>query len=240
MSTIARMSITEIFTTAGAILASIGIGGGTVAALSNWLGKVWAERLMEKERSEHNRVLESDRAKYAKELEALKSSFEKTHRRLQNELDKTLFGHQLTVQTEFDAMKEIWKMIPRIRTACYMLRASYIPLLPGIDDSGSALVFKHSERYLELSELSKLLDVTVETYGPFMAPEIHVRLSEAALIARSELIEAGPLSFPNVPEWCEAGKKNSLELNAKTIEIQELIRARLEELSRLESDGNSE
>ena len=34
------MNVTEIFTTAGAILAGIGIGGSTVAAPSNWLGKV--------------------------------------------------------------------------------------------------------------------------------------------------------------------------------------------------------
>jgi len=76
VSTMAPMSVSDIFITAGAILGSVGVGGATVAALSGWLGKVWANRLMEQ-----------DRAKYASDLEALKSRFEQSHRRLQAELD---------------------------------------------------------------------------------------------------------------------------------------------------------
>jgi hypothetical protein len=97
----APMSVSDIFITAGAILGSIGVGGVTVAALSGWLGKIWANRLMEQ-----------DRAKYAADLEALKSRFEQSHRRLQAELDKTIFGHQLKTQTEFNALRELWRMVP--------------------------------------------------------------------------------------------------------------------------------
>src|SRR3990172_177822 len=40
------------------ILASLGGGGLIVFALSNWLGKLWADRLMQRERQEHSIQLE--------------------------------------------------------------------------------------------------------------------------------------------------------------------------------------
>lgn len=56
------MSFTEIFSIAGAIIASIGGGAAIVLALSSWLGKIWANRLME-----------ADKSRYAKELETVKA-----------------------------------------------------------------------------------------------------------------------------------------------------------------------
>jgi len=35
------------------VIASLGGGGAIVLLLSGWLGRVWAERLMEKERHAH-------------------------------------------------------------------------------------------------------------------------------------------------------------------------------------------
>jgi hypothetical protein len=52
----------EIFEIAFAILASLGVSGGIIFVCSSWLGKIWA-----------NRILESDRAKFQKEIESLKS-----------------------------------------------------------------------------------------------------------------------------------------------------------------------
>jgi len=56
------MSVAEIFSIAGAVIASIGGGAAVVLALSSWLGKIWANRLME-----------ADKARYAKELETIKA-----------------------------------------------------------------------------------------------------------------------------------------------------------------------
>ena len=56
------MSTEMIFEVAGAILLSLGTGGAIVLALSSWLGKVWAERLMAKETAKHNHELEQLRS----------------------------------------------------------------------------------------------------------------------------------------------------------------------------------
>lgn len=47
------------------LLSSAGGAALIIAALSSWLGKVWA-----------NRILESDRARYAKELDNIRHQFE--------------------------------------------------------------------------------------------------------------------------------------------------------------------
>lgn len=56
------MNIEMIFEVAGAMLLSLGAGGALVLALSGWLGRVWAERLMVKETAKHNSDLEQLRS----------------------------------------------------------------------------------------------------------------------------------------------------------------------------------
>ena len=55
------MSFTDTFSIVGAVLASFGGGAAIVLAFSSWLGKVWANRLME-----------ADKSKFAGELESLR------------------------------------------------------------------------------------------------------------------------------------------------------------------------
>jgi len=66
------MNIQEIYEIATAVLLSVGGGAAIVFALSSWLGKVWANRLMV-----------SEKAKFESELEHLKAElneeFEKNH-----------------------------------------------------------------------------------------------------------------------------------------------------------------
>lgn len=75
------MSSPHIWETVSAIIVSIGGGGLIVAALSSWLGKVWADRLMARETAAHNRDLAAITAKFDRELETLRDDlFSKTDR----------------------------------------------------------------------------------------------------------------------------------------------------------------
>src|SRR4029077_6623718 len=111
------MSYIDTFKWIGTVLFSVGSGGAIVVGLSAWLGKVWAQRLMEGERHQHAKELERDRGNYGQDLETLKSRFEEAHRRLQSELDKTIYAHQLRTQTEFNALMELWKRVPPLESA---------------------------------------------------------------------------------------------------------------------------
>jgi hypothetical protein len=62
------MTFEETIKIATAVLLSLGSGGVIVFALSNWLGKVWA-----------NRIMSEERAKFEKDLAELKAKLEKTN-----------------------------------------------------------------------------------------------------------------------------------------------------------------
>jgi len=60
------MTIEDIYKISAAVLTSLGGGALIIAAFSTWLGKVWASRILEK-----------DRAKYKTQIEILKSDLSK-------------------------------------------------------------------------------------------------------------------------------------------------------------------
>ncbi len=55
-------TLSTVWSVAAAIILSFGGGGAIVALLSSWLGKLWAERLMERERAAHEQELSRLRA----------------------------------------------------------------------------------------------------------------------------------------------------------------------------------
>ena len=85
-------NILEVWNITGAIIAAFGGAGVIVIALSSWLGKVWASRLMEKEKAEHS-----------KELEKLKSDFTQDTEKYKLQLKKSelFFEKQYHAATEF-------------------------------------------------------------------------------------------------------------------------------------------
>lgn len=88
------MEIKEIVAISGTILAFLGGGVAIVFAFSNWLGKVWANRLIEKERAEHNKELEPLKSKFLKETESYKIKVKKS---------ELLFEKQFEAASEFVA-----------------------------------------------------------------------------------------------------------------------------------------
>lgn len=74
------MSVSDIVNTAAAIVVALGGGGAIVIGLSSFLGKVWAQRLMEEEKHAHNQELQLLRSRLeriaAGDLEVLKKQLE--------------------------------------------------------------------------------------------------------------------------------------------------------------------
>lgn len=80
------MDWTETFKLITALLGSIGGAGIIILVLSNWLGKVWANRLMQRERAEYEKeleklrsVLRSENDKYIENLKNNLEIFKETH-----------------------------------------------------------------------------------------------------------------------------------------------------------------
>src|SRR5260221_7098450 len=100
------LSFQDAFKVVAAAILSVGGGGVIVVGLSSWLGKLWAQLLMQK-----------DIAKYAADLESLKGKLEGANKRIQAELDKTVYVHRVQFETEFKALSGIWAKVAAVRSA---------------------------------------------------------------------------------------------------------------------------
>jgi len=80
----------EIFKISGAILASVGGAAAIIFALSSWLGKVWA-----------NRILEKEKLAYSSELERIKNQ-------LHTDAEKQQFVFSLYFEGQFKIYNDLW------------------------------------------------------------------------------------------------------------------------------------
>jgi len=86
----------EVLKVATTIIAAVGVSGGIIATFASWLGRVWANNLMEKDRHRHSEELENLRAN-------LHAKNEKHLKQLQSEIDlfneKNLKAHNDKLST---------------------------------------------------------------------------------------------------------------------------------------------
>ncbi|MCK4818623.1 hypothetical protein KA005_22825 [bacterium] len=81
------MGLKELLEISGVILGSIGGGAVIVLGFSSWLGKVWANRLMAKEKAEHAQDLESLRNRLLQDTESYKIKLKKSEFIFQKEFE---------------------------------------------------------------------------------------------------------------------------------------------------------
>lgn len=84
------MNLTNIFSVAAAVLASLGGGAVIIFAFSNWLGKVWANRLMERDRAQYEREIESLKSELLRDTESYKVKLRKSEFIFQKEFEAAL------------------------------------------------------------------------------------------------------------------------------------------------------
>jgi len=115
------MRISELAEVVTSVLAALGGGGAIVVWLSSWLGKVWAERLMEKEkaryqmdledlRAQTTRLLEKERAAYQQGLEDFKAKLNRESDRTGQTLREKLFLYK-------EAIPPIMEFVTRYQVA---------------------------------------------------------------------------------------------------------------------------
>ena len=125
------MNWTFAFHLGTAIIASLGGGGAIVFGLSNYLGKLWADR-----------ALEQERHKYAEILQTAKSELDKATNRYQVELDSLRLVHTLRTTEEFSHLGQLWKHMAILQDAFKGTAGLGLMLVP--DDADNR------KKYLEL------------------------------------------------------------------------------------------
>lgn len=113
------MSLEEIlkisFSTAAAILASVGGESVIIVGLSAWISKVWAERIYLKNSSSHNKDLEEIKKDYAIELEHLKSEISQHRDLMSISQNALLSGYNSSRERTLIAIENLWKKILEIK-----------------------------------------------------------------------------------------------------------------------------
>ncbi len=99
------MSLNDVINTATAIILSLGGSSAIVIVLSTWLGKVWA-----------NRILEEDKLKYSKELELTKAKYEKQLEEYKQELDKSKSLFIRYSESQFKLYNDLWATLCKLKS----------------------------------------------------------------------------------------------------------------------------
>ena len=100
------MSWEIIFKIVGATLFSVGGASVIIFGVANWLGKIWA-----------NRILESEKAKYSREMEKLKSEFSKDLECYKKQLELSKLALSRYSENQFNLYNKLWNSLCDLKFA---------------------------------------------------------------------------------------------------------------------------
>ncbi len=150
------MEIQEILELSGVILGSLGGGAAIMFGFSSWLGKVWANRLMEKEKAEYAQELESLRSQLTQDTESYKIKLKKS---------EFIFQKEYEAASEFVALKRSF-----LPTNCH----------PQMDWYEACDEIAHNFYKIETA-----LGAYLSKHGAVLKPEVKDILSHAIGVARA-------------------------------------------------------
>ncbi len=165
--------MTNAFELAFAIITGLGGGGAIVFALSSWLGKVWANRILEKEKSEH-----------AKEIEHYKSELKKELQRINAIQDKALYISKAQYDNEYGIYQEIWE---KMFDCVIHTRHLYPSGLTDRPVDGEGLEKYNMDIYKRYTEAFNQFSLAAERNAPFYKKEFY----DVFICARQKCNEIG-------------------------------------------------
>lgn len=136
--------ISEAFSIAAAVVASVGGGGILVVALSSWLGRVWASRILEREKAELTRSIEVSKTELARGIERDKAA-------LTAFLDEHRSDLQQLTSERLDALNRRRDVYARLATKMRILLRADMPPAQRETDKW-AFLGAYDEGYLWASE----------------------------------------------------------------------------------------
>lgn len=207
----------DIFALFGKIVASVGGAGLIIIGLSSWIGKIWADKLMETQRKQNQKEIEKFKSELHKELELLKAKNEKM-----NYITKTQFD------TEF-------KMYQELSEACFLMFLDNSLLFPrGIDylpreEEERKKVFE--ERYKAARDSLILYQNMLYKYAPFISVRLYKFFEQLRELAHRQVqwypdFVLGRLESDVIKEL----KDEKIACRERTKEIEDLHKKLIEEL----------
>lgn len=196
-------------------LATGALGGlATVYGLSRWLGNVW---------------LEKQKAKYSQELEQFKDQLLKEQKRIQAEIDSSVFVTRAHFETEFSAMKDIFKALAEVKMALGSFR-NY----NAADRARAQGIIENFQANLERLEAGdKTLLSRMEELGAFYLPDLYDEVNRCHIAVEFEVTRLRNLVIDEIRDrlMTDEGLANHNEFGRHYSQASQIIRNRLTKLA---------
>jgi hypothetical protein len=221
------MTPKEILEVALAVVGSLGSGGAIVFGLSSYLGKVWADRGLEKQKQE-----------YAQLNIAFNNQLGIATRRLQIELDAVGHLRKLTIESEFQKLNALWKSLAAVEITFGTLPRADMELRNFTEDQKQQYCFDLAMRFSNsVNEARTVWRQEALSIPPHIEKETAILLlvaSDEQMTTLDHTYPLGPASFAN----SEAQKKffglrsdRNSEFRKKLNELEDTIRKYLKSIA---------
>ncbi|MCM3487906.1 hypothetical protein M3689_01150 [Alkalihalophilus marmarensis] len=215
----------EVFKVAAAIILSFGGSGVILLGLSSWLGKIWASRILEKEKKEH--ILE---------IEDYKSKLQANVNRANSIIDKSVFVTKLQYDKEFSIYLEIWEKLAK----CVISTKNLYPIFENVPRNKSELKDFNKKKWSAFAKDYNAFSDAIIKYAPFYEEKLNERFIELRKVCseQASLFEIYALDPENESLTSENRRKVYIEFPEKIDELQSSltkeIRTHLKSLQTIE------
>jgi hypothetical protein len=110
-------------------------------------------------------------AQHARDLEKVKTELEAGIRKLQGQIDRTVLVHRVQFETEFAALRDIWRCVVNARNAVNTMRPMFS--LVSIDQNHDDKLKELNERLKPLIEAHNVLAIAIDASAPFYEKELY-------------------------------------------------------------------
>jgi hypothetical protein len=208
------MLFKEILEGVGAIIVSLGGGAAVVWWVANMFGKLWVDRILEK-----------DRAEYQTQIETFKNQGNELIEKLKANLEKENFIHQLQFQKEFEIYLELWEKINQLYIAALSLR-------PVVDkyDPGESENDRKKRRLEAVSQAHQELVAEANKFKPFYVPSVYEATMDLIRLSYQEVIGyqySSPLQADGFQKYWDDAQKNAEKIIKQGEMLCEIIRKRI-------------
>lgn len=156
----------EIFKVIGAVIAGLGGSSLIILGLSNWLGKVWA-----------NRIFEKEKIKYEKDLEDYKKEINVEMQKLKTLDEKALYITKIQYEKEFEIYLNIWKAL----VECVRATKNLYPIYEEAPTKEDELEEFNKNKYsIYAKAYNSFLEITT-SFAPFYQEDFYTDLYELRL-----------------------------------------------------------
>lgn len=195
------MNWKQIFELIGAVFASIGGAGALIFALSSFFGKMWANKLLEKQKAEYQKDVEEYKSALSQELENVKATNE-----------KLTYITKVQYDIEISAIKDLNCKAHRLVLKCFTLAPQDADELKKIE----RLDYRYNNFIKECADDINELMLCIGSTLAFVEKDVVNPYSRLLNLCRAqyELLKkvykpSQCLSDENISMLCEKGKEIS-------------------------------